>query len=165
VKKNNYRRLPHHKNVAVIHHSFTDVIPKRLPDWSSSDGITVGKCVFLVMDLYPTSLQSFLTQRRLSPSIATDTRVLSILEVAMVAHGVSSGLYHCTSHGIVHRDIKPDNILLRNVPMPSNISTLTEDKDLSKLYDFEVVITDFDCALVRTGPYYHFIYFSFQCRQ
>jgi serine/threonine protein kinase len=57
----------------------------------------------LVFDYYPIDLHSVISRRRVS--LAFDTILFS-------SHEVLAGLQHCHSHGIIHRDVTPKNILI-----------------------------------------------------
>jgi serine/threonine protein kinase len=128
-------------------------VPAGLPDWKPSD-VIIGKCMFLIMDLFPTSLQSFVSrhpgvQVPIPTAASTPGQLpqfqlvkLTKAEVAIIAHGIAKGLDHCNNNGIVHRDIKPDNILLRSV------TGEIDEKDMSLHLDSEAIVTDFGCALV-----------------
>ena len=54
-------------------------------------------------------------------------------EISIIIHNLLSAVYHCHSHKIVHRDIKPDNILVK-----------------SKDNLFEIILADFGLATKLT---------------
>src|SRR6185436_13429897 len=52
-----------------------------------------------------------------------------------VARDVADALAHAHRHGIVHRDIKPDNILLSGDPASSEVHALVADFGIAKALD------------------------------
>jgi serine/threonine protein kinase len=70
----------------------------------------------------------------------TKTRPLSIQRALFYLEQVCSGLAHAHKCGVIHRDIKPQNLLL------------TEDKEVVKIADFGVArLDESDGAITRVG--------------
>jgi len=79
-----------------------DVIHDAVVRYSECSRSDQGQ-VFLVMDFVDgPSLADVMLQRRLEPR-----------ELLIIAHRVAEGLVAAHGHGIVHRDLSPDNIILR----------------------------------------------------
>ena len=66
-------------------------------------GVTSGGLLYIVMELCEGETLRAHLQR---------VRALPLSEVAHILHGICEALMAAHAHGIVHRDIKPDNILL-----------------------------------------------------
>lgn len=90
---------------------------------------TWGEIEYLVMPYYPGgSLADLLTRQR----------TVSALTAASVAAQVASGLDYAHRHGVVHRDIKPDNVLF------------DEDGNVA-LTDFGIATARFHGRLTASG--------------
>jgi serine/threonine protein kinase len=63
----------------------------------------VGADVCFAMDLYPDSLGAYLTRKGALPEP----------EIVRIALDIAKGLAFAHAQGLVHRDMKPDNVLLR----------------------------------------------------
>ncbi|XP_076233433.1 PTEN-induced putative kinase 1 [Calliopsis andreniformis] len=124
--------LPPHSNIVAMYYAFADRVPvlpgswkmypDALPTRINPHGSGRNMSLFLLMKRYDVTLKQYLIDHNLS------TRE-SILLLAQLLEGVS----HMNAHGIAHRDLKSDNILL----------------DLSEKTDNcpSLVITDFGCCL------------------
>ncbi|CAH1954231.1 unnamed protein product [Acanthoscelides obtectus] len=125
-----HRHLPQHPNIVAIFSVFTDYIPEledcrclypaALPKRLHPEGEGRNMSLFLLMKRYDTSLQDFLS------SVHPSTRT-SILLFTQLLEGIA----HLTSHGIAHRDLKSDNLLL----------------DMAESEAPVLVISDFGCCL------------------
>lgn len=73
--------------------------PNIVPIWDY--GEQAGR-LFLVMPYYPTALREVLQQRY----------VLTLDEALAIASQIAAALDHAHQHSIIHRDVKPENILL-----------------------------------------------------
>lgn len=127
-----YTTLPPHPNILPILHAFCDDMP-CLPDAKSSypaalpsrygDGCFArNRTMFLVMPRYSRTVQEFITSNR-----TLDPRVSSLLLLQLL-----EGITHLTRHGVAHRDLKTDNLLL--------------DESTSDVCP-HLVIADFGCCL------------------
>ncbi|XP_019869047.1 serine/threonine-protein kinase Pink1, mitochondrial [Aethina tumida] len=124
------RHLPPHPNIVAIFSVFTDLMPElencmelypdALPPRIYSGGSGRNMSLFLVMKRYHTNLQKYVQEGNLSIR-------KSILLLTQLLEGVA----HLTAHGIAHRDLKADNLLLD-----------TSEPDVPVL-----VISDFGCCL------------------
>ena len=73
-----------------------------LPNWDANPEFTNPRSLVIVMPMYDSPLQSLIRDGGVS-------------DVAAIAIGVQvcEGLLHLHRHGIVHRDMKPDNVFMR----------------------------------------------------
>lgn len=107
-------RLNHPNVVKVLSIGFDSVI--------STDGSETSRLA-IVMEYAPRTLDFFIqgvdtTAAAYSPK-PNQVTVLSYEEKLSLAHQLLSGLGFCHSRGIVHRDVKPTNLLIFNDPDPS----------------------------------------------
>jgi len=77
----------------------------------------------IVLDLYGLSLRKSLEYKE----IWNDWNLLIVL------NGIASGMYHVHSHDIIHRDINPNNVLLK-MSMDSIIQAVLSDFGLAKSF-------------------------------
>ncbi|XP_003705092.1 PTEN-induced putative kinase 1 [Megachile rotundata] len=125
-------KLPSHPNIVAMYCVFTDRVPALPGSWGmypdalpariNPEGSGRNMSLFLLMKRYDITLKQYLADRTIS------TRE-SILLLAQLLEGVA----HLNAHGIAHRDLKSDNILL----------DLSEETDNCP----SLVITDFGCCL------------------
>ena len=87
------------------------------------DFISEGESLFLVMELVAGTSVTQLIERR----------VLTPRRTIVIARQVLEALTHAHAHGLVHRDIKPDNIMVMKVGAPGR------EHDRVKLLDFGLV--------------------------
>ncbi|OXU24810.1 hypothetical protein TSAR_016589 [Trichomalopsis sarcophagae] len=128
----NKKTLPAHSNIVAMYSVFADRVPflpgsikmypDALPARLNPEGSGRNMSLFLLMKRYDVTLKQYVSDRQLN------TRE-SILLFAQLLEGVA----HMNSHGIAHRDLKADNILLDISEESDNCPTL--------------VITDFGCCL------------------
>lgn len=135
--------LPPHPNVVIMYYVFTDRVP-ALPDSLGMypDALPVrinpygsgrNMSLFLLMKRYDTTLKEYLSSRR-----------VSIRESILLLAQLLEGIAHINAHGIAHRDLKSDNILL----------DLSEETDNCP----SLVITDFGCCLADKSCSLHMPY-------
>jgi uracil-DNA glycosylase family 4 len=73
---------------------------------------------------------------------------LAVEDVVNIARQVAAGLHAAHAHGILHRDVKPANLLVRQTP-PSPPSPLSHKGERGR--SWQVKLIDFGLALRRTG--------------
>jgi serine/threonine protein kinase len=87
----------------------------------------------LVMEYFDRSLEVHLEKRRLEVSDDRD-EWFQPDELALIAHDVLLGLRHLHEYGIVHRDVKPANILLETCGVgPTAVRACVSDFGVSSL--------------------------------
>ena len=100
-------RLPPHLNVIHAAHSFVDTATReRLPEWDFDIEVVNPLTVFVVMPCFPKDLQSSISAAAQQKGLISMEFVLRAMEQIM------DGVAHLKKHGVVHRDLKPDNILV-----------------------------------------------------
>ncbi len=101
-------RLPPHRHVMVVLHSFIDTAT-GLPDWTFDADIVNPRTTFVVMPYFPKDLKRVVGSLRRRGEELAERRAVRIL------HGLLLAVRHLKAHGIVHRDVKLDNVLLADV--------------------------------------------------
>jgi serine/threonine protein kinase len=164
-----FKRLPRHDNVVRIEHYFSDRIPTNPtpPNWDADMSIVAPHALFIVMEQCYLSLQDVISYRKSSPSTIvatvipststiTSTKTATVIptptitaeslqslftpaEVLMVGHHISSALCLLNKELVVHRDVKPDNILIR---FPAHISRRRAMTNIAQP-GITVALTDF----------------------
>eukprot|EP00455_Lapot_gusevi_P028724 TRINITY_DN3073_c0_g3_i3.p1 TRINITY_DN3073_c0_g3~~TRINITY_DN3073_c0_g3_i3.p1 ORF type:complete len:390 (-),score=90.71 TRINITY_DN3073_c0_g3_i3:16-1185(-) len=111
-----------HPNVLLILDHFADTLPSQLPDFDVNRNLLANRTYFSISPLCQMSLKQLLTARVAARQQVMDEKaeavgggeqgVLSERMVVHLALGIAAGLHHLQQHYLVHRDVKPDNILL-----------------------------------------------------
>lgn len=128
----NKRILPPHSNIVAMYHVFADRVPSlpgssrmypdALPTRLNPDGSGRNMSLFLLMKRYDVTLKQYMVNRE-----------INVRESILLFAQLLEGVVHMNSHGIAHRDLKSDNILLDISEVSDNCPSL--------------VITDFGCCL------------------
>ncbi|XP_058790551.1 serine/threonine-protein kinase Pink1, mitochondrial [Phymastichus coffea] len=128
----NKRTLPPHANIVAMYSVFADRVPylpgsikmypDALPVRLNPEGSGRNMSLFILMKRYDVTLKQYVTERQ-----------VSVRESILLFAQLLEGVCHMNSHGIAHRDLKADNILLDISEETDNCPTL--------------VITDFGCCL------------------
>ncbi|XP_074111358.1 PTEN-induced putative kinase 1 [Cotesia typhae] len=139
----NKRALPPHPNVVAMYHVFTDRIPYLPGSWQlypdalpariNPEGSGRNMSLFLLMKRYDITLKEYMIDHP-----------VNIQESVLLFAQLLEGIAHINAHGIAHRDLKSDNILL----------DISEETDNCP----SLVITDFGSCLAdkRHGLYLPF---------
>eukprot|EP00455_Lapot_gusevi_P015274 TRINITY_DN17710_c0_g1_i1.p1 TRINITY_DN17710_c0_g1~~TRINITY_DN17710_c0_g1_i1.p1 ORF type:complete len:285 (-),score=49.41 TRINITY_DN17710_c0_g1_i1:69-923(-) len=107
-------RLPHHPNIASILHHFIDYQREEkdavevIPGMDDAE-LLAPRTLFMLMPLHRFCLRDLIEYRIHRQD---GTGVLREIEAVHIGLGVARALYHIHQHQLVHRDLKPDNILL-----------------------------------------------------
>eukprot|EP01045_Picozoa_sp_COSAG04_P022090 COSAG04_NODE_2449_length_4101_cov_30.628333_2_plen_623_part_00 len=129
-------RLPAHRHVMVVLHSFVDNAT-GLPEWDFEADIVNPRTMFVVMPYFPKDLKRVLKSARRDGQTFGDQRAVRIV------HQLLQAVRHLKNHGVVHRDIKPDNVLLASVGTEDEAAVLTDfgmcvDLTKNHISDFRV---------------------------
>ena len=112
-------RLPPHRHVMAVLHTFTDTVD-YLPGWDFDPTIVMSRTMVVVMPFFEQDLKAVLRSARRRGEAFTDTRAVRIIYHLLLA------VRHLKDHGIAHRDVKLDNVLLANVGTPAEAAVLTD---------------------------------------
>lgn len=129
---NNKRVLPPHSNIVDMYFVFADrvpmlpgstkIYPDALPSRLNPEGSGRNMSLFLLMKRYDMTLKDYLKNQ-----------TINIRESILLFAQLLEGIAHMNIHGIAHRDLKTDNILLDTTDDTDNCPSLS--------------ITDFGCCL------------------
>jgi len=107
-----YANLPPHPNISPVLCTFPDDIPclpdafksypAALPSRYGDGSFGRNRTMFLVMPRYSRTVQEYVASNRTTDPQVSTLFLLQLLE----------GITHLTKHGIAHRDLKTDNLLL-----------------------------------------------------
>eukprot|EP01043_Picozoa_sp_COSAG02_P027128 COSAG02_NODE_1585_length_11820_cov_3.247078_4_plen_963_part_00 len=113
-------RLPAHRHVMVVLHSFADSAA-GLPSWNFELDIVNPRTLFVVMPYYPEDLKRVLRIAR-----RRGAQAFGALRAARIVSQLLQAIRHLKSHGIVHRDVKLDNVLLARPGTETEAAVLTD---------------------------------------
>ena len=115
------QRLPAHPHIMAVLRAFTDDA-SSLPDWDFGDSDVVQpRTMMLVMPFVPKDLLGLLKATRREGGEA-----FGVARAARLGGHVARALVHLETHGIVHRDVKMDNILVAAVGTRAERGVLTD---------------------------------------
>ena len=111
----------------------------------------------------PYQVAEFVDGERLSDLLRREK--LSARSAAVMVRSLADALQHAHDHGVLHRDIKPDNILLQRLPIAalqqqaedatadqSALPTIIRTEPVPRITDFGLArVSDDDTALSRSG--------------
>jgi serine/threonine protein kinase len=127
------QRVPVHDSILCVLGHFTDTATaESLPGWDVDAEFVRESSLFVVLERMDGSLQQLLSERR----SAGREPPLTGAEFLEIATQLSSAVAHLFSYGVIHRDIKPDNVLYR----------CGDDADAAPIA-FDVKLADFGEAL------------------
>jgi large subunit ribosomal protein L40e len=138
-------RLPPHLNIINAAHSFVDTATRdRLPEWDFDIEVVNPQTVFVVMPCFPKDLQTLISSATQQKGVISMDVVLRAMEQIM------DGVAHLKKHGVVHRDLKPDNILVSTDHKQFVIADFGEALDC-RLYQLEGLKMPFPVDFPRGG--------------
>ena len=129
-------RLPPHRHVMAVLHSFVDDAT-ALPGWEFDPSLVMSRTMMVVMPFFPKDLKAAVrSARRRGPGFGN-------ARAARIVYHLLLAVCHLKSHGIVHRDIKLDNVLLANVDTDDEAAVLTDfgcsfDMRKNRVHDWKV---------------------------
>ena len=108
------KRLPPHPNILRVLAHFTDCASQATlgPSWDADPEFVRERSLCVLMERMDGSLKQLLTDRR---QAADGPPYFTAQEFFSIATQLSSAVAHLHTHGVVHRDFKPDNLLVRRV--------------------------------------------------
>lgn len=105
-------RMARHNNITRFYCQFVDVISEDIMPYLQRFAPVVAelaeqgkKFQYLLLDLHDRSLEQLMQERR---AVETDNTPL----VVSVVLDVGRALLHCLQHGVLHLDLKPENVLV-----------------------------------------------------
>lgn len=120
-----YQKFPPHPNIVRCWHCFTNPIPIAVsclipqPAWEEMlkatgdvSGRSMPTTMYGVFDYYPRNATSLRDKAAPITVDGVTYMILPPLRFRQAADDVLSGLRHLEAHNILHRDIKPDNVLI-----------------------------------------------------
>ena len=113
------KRLPPHRHVMAVLHSFADVATS-LPGWDFDPTIVMPHTFMVVMPFFEKDLKAVFRSTRRHGENFSDVRA------SRISYHLLLAVRHLKSYGIVHRDIKLDNVLLANVGTDQEAAVLTD---------------------------------------
>jgi serine/threonine protein kinase len=77
------------------------------PDWNADQTLINHKSLFIAIEYIPMNLLQFRNTNRMTPS-----------DIMLIAYQIAKAIEFLQQHHVVHRDLKPDNILIDEVGRP-----------------------------------------------
>lgn len=112
-------RLPPHRHIMAVLHSFADDAT-QLPGWDFDPTLVMSRTMMVVMPYFPQDLKAaFRSTRRHGQDFGNGRTARIIYHLLLAVH-------HLKSHGIAHRDVKLDNVLLANIGTDEESAVLTD---------------------------------------
>jgi serine/threonine protein kinase len=94
--------------VELLHHVKAAMPPlSELPDWDCTEAF--DETEFVALPFLPLNLQQVLMQRKSARGVGP---FFDHEEVSQIGEGLLKAVRFLQKHGVVHRDLKPDNVML-----------------------------------------------------
>jgi ubiquitin len=133
--------LPVHPNIIRFLHKFVDTASlERLPHWDVDPEFVRPSSLFIVLESLTTSLRQLTGLRK--EAKGNEPPFWAPKEAEDILLRILRGVKHLNTHGIIHRDLKGDNIMLHGPTMPCGV--FEERPACVKLIDFGVALNCFE---------------------
>ena len=139
-------RLPHHPNILHVEGHFTDCASKESlgASWDVDPDFVRERSLFVVMERMDGHLAQIVSRRAAARG---QPPFFSAEEFFAIATQLSSAAAHLWTHGVVHRDLKPDNVLYRQPAAGGDDGGAGGGAGDGDLAEVEVKVADFGEAL------------------
>ena len=133
--------LPVHPNIIRYLHKFVDTASaERLPHWDAEPEFVRPSSLFIVLESMTTSLRQLTGIRKQAKD--SEPPFWAPNEAEDILLRILRGVKHMNAHGIIHRDLKGDNVMLHGDMVPCGV--FAKRPACVKIIDFGVALNCFE---------------------